>query len=147
MRFLIDECLSPELATLAREHGYGGSTHVTWLGLGGRPDWDIARRAVDDGYIFVTNNNRDFLALYQREKLHAGLVCLTIEPSVRGIAMQRAVFTAVLAELAGEDPYNDVLDVRVGKNRSARVSRYRWVAGPTPPARPPRRKQSVKRKG
>ena len=67
MKFLIDECLSPELATLARERGFGGSTHVTWLGLGGRPDWDIARRAVDDGYIFVTNNKRDFLALYQRE--------------------------------------------------------------------------------
>ena len=33
MKFLIDECLSPSLAAIARERGYPQSTHVTWLGL------------------------------------------------------------------------------------------------------------------
>jgi len=146
MKFLVDECLSPELATLARAQGFGGSTHVTWLGLGGRPDWDIARRAVDDGFVFVTNNNRDFLALYRREELHAGLVCLTIEPSVRGIDLQLAVFTAVLEELADEEPYNDVLDVQVGKDRNVNVSRYHWAAASTPPPKPARRKRAPRRK-
>ncbi|MEI8299746.1 MAG: DUF5615 family PIN-like protein [Pseudomonadota bacterium] len=146
MKFLIDECLSPELATLARARGFGGSTHVTWLGLGGRPDWDIARRAVDDGFVFVTNNNRDFLALYRREELHAGLVCLTIEPSVRGIDMQLAVFTAVLAELADEEPYSGVLDVQVGKDRNVVASRYHWAAASTSPPKPAGQKTAARRK-
>ena len=46
MKFLIDECLSPTLATLARERGYPESTHVTWLGLRARQDWALVRRAV-----------------------------------------------------------------------------------------------------
>jgi hypothetical protein len=31
-KFLIDECLSPDLALLARERGFSESSHVTWLG-------------------------------------------------------------------------------------------------------------------
>lgn len=40
MKYLIDECLSPELATLARQLGHPASTHVAWLGLAGEPDLD-----------------------------------------------------------------------------------------------------------
>ena len=36
VKFLIDECLSPRLATIARERGCPQSTHVTWLGLRAR---------------------------------------------------------------------------------------------------------------
>ena len=50
VKFLIDECLTPELVRLAHERGHGESTHVTWLGLRSRKDWSIVRRAVDDGY-------------------------------------------------------------------------------------------------
>ena len=60
MKFLIDECPSPELATDARRRGFLKSVHVTWLGLGSRKDWDIVRRAVEDGYVLVTNNATDF---------------------------------------------------------------------------------------
>lgn len=35
MKFLIDECLSPELVKLAHEYGYGESSHVVWMGLAG----------------------------------------------------------------------------------------------------------------
>ncbi|MER8605883.1 DUF5615 family PIN-like protein [Mesorhizobium sp. M1233] len=38
MKFLIDECLSPELAKLARERGFPESSHVRWLGLVGAKD-------------------------------------------------------------------------------------------------------------
>lgn len=41
MKFLIDECLSPELVLLAHEHGYGESSHVVWMGLGGWKDWEL----------------------------------------------------------------------------------------------------------
>ena len=53
MKFLIDECLSPELVELARERGHGESTHVTWLGLRSRQDWSILRHAIDAGYMLV----------------------------------------------------------------------------------------------
>ena len=39
MKFLIDECLSPELATEARRRGFLESVHVTWRGLGSSEDW------------------------------------------------------------------------------------------------------------
>jgi hypothetical protein len=31
-KFLIDECLSPDLAALARERGFSESSHVTVVG-------------------------------------------------------------------------------------------------------------------
>ena len=76
VKFLIDECLSPELVLLAHERGHGESTHVIWLGLRSRKDWAIVRRAVDDGYVLVTNNTTDFAALLSHEHVHAGLVCV-----------------------------------------------------------------------
>ena len=60
MKFLIDECLSPDLAKLARERGYPESTHVRWLGLAGGKDHVVTRRAVDAGYVLVTHNTADF---------------------------------------------------------------------------------------
>lgn len=44
MKLLIDECLSPTLAAMARERGFPESTHVTWLGLRSRQDWALVRR-------------------------------------------------------------------------------------------------------
>jgi hypothetical protein len=69
VKFLIDECLSPELVAIARACGHGESTHVTWLGM--RPS--CAAR-LPTGYVLVTNNTTDFRALLQREEMHAGLV-------------------------------------------------------------------------
>jgi predicted nuclease of predicted toxin-antitoxin system len=71
VKFLIDECLSPELVALARARGFSESTHVTWLGMRSRKDWAIVRRAVEDGFVFVTNDSVDFRALYEREEIHA----------------------------------------------------------------------------
>ena len=48
MKFLIDECLSPTLAKLARERGFPESSHTRWLGLAGAKDHVVTRRAVDD---------------------------------------------------------------------------------------------------
>ena len=60
MKFLIDECLSPELVALARSRGFHESTHVTWLGMRSRRDWTIVQRAIDEGFVLVTNNTVDF---------------------------------------------------------------------------------------
>ena len=110
MKFLVDECLSPGLATLARERGHAESTHVTWLGLASAKDWTIARRAVDEGFVLVTNNAADFAALYQCEELHAGLVCLNAAPGTMSLGLQRRLFLLALAELGGAEPYNEALE-------------------------------------
>ena len=78
VKFLVDECLSSELVTIARSRGNWESTHVTWLGLRSRKDWSIVRRAINDGYVLVTNDKTDFISLIRREKVHAGLVCLNV---------------------------------------------------------------------
>lgn len=78
MKFLIDECLSPTRATIARNRGFPQSTHVTWLGLRSRQDWALVRRAVRDGYVFVTNDTADFMSLMAREPCHPG--CLVHGP-------------------------------------------------------------------
>jgi hypothetical protein len=64
VKFLIDECLSPELVALARARGFHESTHVTWLGMRSRKNWAIVRRAIEEGFVLVTNDTVDFTALY-----------------------------------------------------------------------------------
>jgi hypothetical protein len=54
MKLLIDECLSPELARLARDRGHGESSHVVWLKRGGWEDWSLASFIVDGDWTFVT---------------------------------------------------------------------------------------------
>ena len=104
MKLLIDECLSPELATDARTNGFFESVHVTWLGLGSKADWLIVQRAVEDGYVLVTNNTTDFKRLVGREAIHPGLVCLNVAHKVMGLAVQKRVFSLDLDHLAQDEP-------------------------------------------
>lgn len=60
MKFLIDECLSPELAKLALRLGYVASSHIVWMGFSGRKDWELKDIILDGDWIFVTKNSVDF---------------------------------------------------------------------------------------
>jgi putative AlgH/UPF0301 family transcriptional regulator len=60
VKFLIDECLSPDLVHRARARGYGESSHVVWLGLGGWRDWQLKVFILDGDWTFVTRNAIDF---------------------------------------------------------------------------------------
>lgn len=124
MKFLVDECLSPALVAVARERGHGESTHVTWLGLRSRKDWSIVRRAVDDGYILVTNNSTDFTSLLGRQSVHAGLVCLNVAPALMSLDVQRRLFALALDRLGDIDPINELLEVTLMEDRSVRIERY-----------------------
>jgi predicted nuclease of predicted toxin-antitoxin system len=86
--FLIDECLSPKLVAAAQIRGYA-AIHVAHLNREGTEDWAIAQLALQRDAIFVTNNARDFLALYARFDIHPGLVIIL--PNV-GRAPQIALF-------------------------------------------------------
>jgi hypothetical protein len=41
MKFLVDECLSPDLVKLAHDRGHGESSHVVWRRLQGKKDWEL----------------------------------------------------------------------------------------------------------
>ncbi len=124
MKFLIDECLSPDLAKLARERGYPESSHVRWLGLAGAKDHVVTRRAVDDGYVLVTHNTADFRGLYGREEVHVGLVAFNTAPGLMSLDFQLRLFLLALSELGGEETWNEVLEITVNAGRVVTIDRF-----------------------
>ena len=124
MKFLIDECLSPSLAVIAREQGYPLSTHVTWLGPRAREDWALVRRAVADGYVLVTNDRTDFTTLLEREPHHPGLVCITVAHGLMSLDVQTRLFEHALARLEGQDIGGRVLEISLRADRTVRFDLY-----------------------
>ena len=108
MRFLIDECLSVDLVSVAGQAGHD-ARHVAHIGRAGWKDWNVVRYARDGDFVLVTNNASDFRRLYAAQPLHAGLIILI---PVVDRALQRKLFRAALDELGviGE-PINRVLEV------------------------------------
>ena len=56
MRFLIDANLSPQAATLMREHGLD-ATHVVDVRRMTASDFEIFDRALEDGYVVITTDS------------------------------------------------------------------------------------------
>lgn len=110
MRFLIDECLSIDLVSIASQAGHEAQ-HVARVGKAGWKDWNVARHASDGDFVLVTNNASDFRRLYAMQPLHAGLVIII--PNVKRAEQQR-LFRGALDELAtlGE-PINRILEVDI----------------------------------
>jgi len=110
MRFLIDECLSIDLVSIASQAGYEAQ-HVARVGKAGWKDWNVVRYASEGDFVLVTNNASDFRRLYATQPLHAGLVILI--PNVNR-SLQQRLFCGALDELArlGE-PINRVLEVDI----------------------------------
>ena len=106
MKFLIDECLHTSLCDLAHSEDYLAD-HVVFLGLGGSRDWDLVRFVIEHDFTFVTNNRSDFIALYRRVKVHAGLV--VIVPNVVP-ERQRLLFAAVLKHVAHREMVNTLIE-------------------------------------
>lgn len=133
MKFLVDECLSPELTKLAHAHGHGESSHVVWLGLAGRKDWELKPVILDGNWTFVTKNSVDFRGplekpgskgQYADVVIHAGLVCLNGPPSM-DLDMQIELFEKALDELeADADLVNQVLEI-TWEEDTLHVQRYR----------------------
>jgi predicted nuclease of predicted toxin-antitoxin system len=110
MRFLIDECLSIDLVSIASYAGHEAQ-HVARVGKAGWKDWNVAAHAAEGDFVLVTNNANDFRRVYATQPLHAGR--LIIIPNVNRIDQQR-LFRGALDELArfGE-PVNCVLEVDI----------------------------------
>lgn len=119
MRFLIDECLHESLVGVAHGGGFD-AIHVNHLGLSGKPDWALADRILSDEFTFVTNNRADFIRLFGKVELHAGLIIIV--PNAIP-ALQRALFEGALKYLAGKVLVNCVVEVTLD-NRSVRCLEY-----------------------
>ena len=124
MKFLIDECLSPTLAAIARNRGFPQSTHVTWLGLRSRQDWALVRRAVRDGYVLVTNDTADFTSLMAREPRHPSLVCMNVAHGLMRLEVQTKLFELALTRLADVELAGQVLKITLTSDRTVRVERF-----------------------
>lgn len=123
MKLLIDECLSEELAKLARDRGHAESSHIRWIGKGGIKDWALLPIILDGDWTFVTKNSVDFRGPaaapgskgeYSKAVLHAGLVCLNGPPGM-DLDMQVELFELALDALAEDgDLVNQVLEITLG---------------------------------
>jgi hypothetical protein len=134
VKFLIDECLSPELVKLAQEKGHGESTHVVWRKLAGKKDWELKPIILDGDWTFVTRNSVDFRGpsanpgsrgQYADVTIHAGLICLN-GPEGMDIDVQLELFEQCLEELAADDDLiNQVLEITLESNDELYILRYK----------------------
>lgn len=113
MKWLIDECLHVSLVELAHSRGYVAD-HVNYLGLGSSKDWQLMEIVVERDYTFMTNNRFDFLTLYKKETVHAGLV--VIVPNVTP-SRQHELFNAVLDHVGSRELLNTVIEVNFIQQR------------------------------
>ena len=110
MRFLIDECLTIDLITIASEAGHEAQ-HVARIGKAGWKDWNVLRYAAAGDFVLVTNNASDFRKLYATTPLHAGLIIIL--PNVDR-ALQQELFRAALeAIVTPNDLVNRVLEIGI----------------------------------
>jgi predicted nuclease of predicted toxin-antitoxin system len=112
-RFLIDECLNADLVALAKARGYDAD-YVPHIGKAGWQDWNLVPFAVDNDYIVVTLNRRDFLKQHATIEIHPGLVILIPQaPNNRG-PHHAALFEKALDAYAAmnDDLVNKVMEVR-----------------------------------
>jgi hypothetical protein len=131
-KFLIDECLSPDLATLARQRGFVESSHVTWLGKGGWKDWELKAFILDHDWTFVTRNSSDFRGpentpgsrgQYAGVTLHAGLVCIN-GPDQMGADEEAELFGIVLDTIGEGDLINEGIEITLSEDGEFELVRY-----------------------
>jgi hypothetical protein len=138
-KLLIDECLSSELALMARERGHHEASHVVWIGKRGWKDWELKEVLLSEDWVLVTWNCADFRGpkqnpgskgQYTDVQLHAGLICLEV-PLGMDLATQRQLFALVLDELnESPDLTTQVIEVSLSEDgEAADQIRYELVSG------------------
>jgi hypothetical protein len=120
-KFLIDECLSPALALLARERGFVESSHVTWLGKTGWKDWELKEFILEGDWTFVTRNSIDFRGpanspgsqgQYADVPLHAGLVCIN-GPDRMTAEIEVELLDIILDAIGTGELINQAIEIRL----------------------------------
>jgi len=75
LKLWIDECLSPTLVKRANQRGLWATCNRD-RNLLGELDEKLYPIVLDEGAVFVTNNESDFLSLGREAGLHGGLIVL-----------------------------------------------------------------------
>jgi hypothetical protein len=118
MKFLIDECLKPELVSLAHRTQYSAIS-VRDLGMCGTKDWKIAAYVIENDCVLVTHNSKDFRdtnggsGYLTKEQLHPGLICLNSDGSMTP-ELQMDLFETALQFLINNtitDLMNQVIEI------------------------------------
>jgi predicted nuclease of predicted toxin-antitoxin system len=98
MRFLIDECLSPDVGEVLREHGHD-VIHVRDLGMQRATDQEVLDRASDERRILVSADT-DFGAILAQLGAAQPSVVVFRRGTGRRPSHQAALLLANLAEIA-----------------------------------------------
>jgi predicted nuclease of predicted toxin-antitoxin system len=120
IQLLVDECLSPDLVEVAREHGLN-AYHVTRRGWSADSDPRLLARVLAEDLTFVTNNWKDFRPMIARTPVHPGIIALL--PNVRR-ERQKTLLRAALAEITGADPPLDMVNTVLEVDSDGTVERY-----------------------
>ena len=128
--FLIDECLSQELADRAQERGYFALAANRMWRLRKRDDYRVARYALDRDLILVTNDQYDFESIYEQFEIHPGIVFITAGRSkLRELRYQQAMFEITLDAIEERAPTCEAILVtaRDGKGRRVDITVERYA--------------------
>jgi predicted nuclease of predicted toxin-antitoxin system len=108
-KIFIDECLSAALVSVAKDRGID-AVYGPHVGKGGWQDRNIVRFALDNDYMIVTNNRRDFMREYANFDLHNGLIIIV--PNA-GRQSQIRLFSLALDAILdlGESVINKIVEV------------------------------------
>ncbi len=101
-----------DLVASAKARGYEAD-YVPHIGKGGWQDWNLVPFAVENDYIVVTLNRRDFLKQHASLEIHPGLVILMPQaPNDRRIH-QANLFEKALEVLSAmnDDLVNKIMEV------------------------------------
>jgi predicted nuclease of predicted toxin-antitoxin system len=110
---LIDENLSSRLAGFARGRGFY-AVHVNEINLRTVGDKYIARYAVNNGMVLVTNNVTDFSRLYARRKLHPGLIFMQCaEAEIFTDTNQATLLGVVLSDMLEKDLIQEAIRINL----------------------------------
>ena len=72
----------------------------------------------------MTNNTVDFRPLYEREEIHAGLVCINVAPGLMTLEVQKSLFLFALEQLTGSEPVNEALELTLTAEGEVILERY-----------------------
>lgn len=114
MKFLVDECLSPRIASRLKNLQFD-AIHPRDRGWQGQQDHTILKHAYEEDRTIVTANAEDFRKLVGRLDLHPGLIILPNVGSERGTQLLETVIAFVRAK---DNPSNYLVNrvIEVGKD-------------------------------
>ena len=100
MRFLVDECTGPAVATWLRDENH--NVFSVFDQARGMDDDDIIRKALDEQWILITNDKDFGDKVYRDGRLHRGVILLRLEDERPASKIQ--VLSRLLEAYSGKIP-------------------------------------------